>query len=134
MNATLNGKWSYRSFRHDPIVVKDGQVEGSPELAARWSPPGVLEASTSATGEVTGTLTFRPGVALKITGRIVPASGDDPAFVELTGEGLGSVNRLKGIFIPGSSHVVGTILCLAHDLLKQPNGTAGPFALFPVAA
>ena len=40
MNETLNGKWSYRSFRHEPIVVKNGQVEGNPDLAIPWSPPG----------------------------------------------------------------------------------------------
>jgi hypothetical protein len=33
------------------------------------------------------------------------------------------VNRIKGFFIPESSHVVGTIMCMDHDLLKQPNGT-----------
>lgn len=30
MNA-LNGKWSYLSFRHDPIVVKEGAVVGDPD-------------------------------------------------------------------------------------------------------
>jgi hypothetical protein len=45
MNETLNGKWSCRSFRHDPIEVKDGQIQGNPELATPWSLPfGVLEA------------------------------------------------------------------------------------------
>ena len=28
MNETLKGKWSFRSFFHDPIVVKDGHVDG----------------------------------------------------------------------------------------------------------
>ena len=61
MNETLNGKWSYRSFRHEPIVLKDGQVDGKPELAIPWSPPGVLEVVTGETGEVMGTLTFGQG-------------------------------------------------------------------------
>ena len=106
--------------------------EGGANLAVPWSPPGVLEATTDADGEVRGTLTFAPGVALKVSGRIVPATEHCPASVELTGEGLSSVNRIKGYFIPGSDHVVGTIRCVANDLLKQPDGTSGPFVLFPI--
>lgn len=34
MNATLNGKWSYCSFRHVPIVLRNGPADGDPELAA----------------------------------------------------------------------------------------------------
>ena len=68
MNTFLDGRCSYRSFRHDPIVLKDGLVEGEPELAALWSPAGVLEVRTGETGEVSGTLTFAPGVALQVFG------------------------------------------------------------------
>ena len=132
MNATLNGKWAYRSFRHAPIVVKDGQVEGTPELATPWSPPGVLEVNTDSRGAVSGVLSFGPGIGLKVAGNVHPATDKSPASVELTGEGLGSVNRIKGHFVPGSDHVVGTILCVANDLLKQPNGTLGPFVLLPI--
>jgi len=134
MNEILNGKWSYRSFRHEPIVLKNGQVEGNPELATPWSPPGVLEVATGETGEVMGTLTFAPDVALKVSGKIIPATDKCPASVELTGEGLTSVNKIKGFFIPGSDHVVGTIMCVANDLSKQRNGTVGPFVLFPMKA
>ena len=130
MNTFLDGRWSYRSFRQDPIVVKDGLVEGDPELAAPWSPVGVLDVRTGETGEVSGTLSFAPGVALEVFGSITHATDTSPASVSLVGQGLGSVNRIKGYFIPGSDHVVGSILCTAHDLLKQPNGTIGPFVLF----
>lgn len=132
MSETLNGKWSYRSFRHEPIMLKDGRVEGNPELATPWSPPGILEVATGETGEVMGTLTFAPGIALKVSGKITPATDTRPASVELTGEGLSSVNKIKGFFIPGSDHVVGTVLNLAHDLAKMPVGTVGPFVLFPI--
>ena len=136
MKEALNGKWSYRSFRHDPIVVKNGAVDGNPELATPWSPPGVLEVTTSETGEVKGTLTFPPGIALKVSGRIIPAAGKVPAAVELIGEGglasTPSVNKIKGFFIPESDHVIGTIMSVANDMLKQPNGTLGPFVLFPI--
>lgn len=135
MNETLDGKWSYRSFRHEPIVLKDGQVQGNPELATPWSPPGgVLEVTTGELGEVMGALTFAPGVALKVWGKIIPATDKCPASVELTGEGHSSVNKIKGFFNPGSDHVVGTIMCVANDMLKQPNGTLGPFVLFPMKA
>jgi hypothetical protein len=76
MNPSLNGSWSYRSFRHDPIVLNEGMVVGDPELATPWSPPGVLEVSTSAEGLVAGTLTFAPGIALKVSGSIVPATAN----------------------------------------------------------
>ena len=132
MKEALNGKWSYRSFRHAPIVVKNGQVDGTPELALPWAPPGTLEAVTGEAGDVKGTLTFAPGVALKVTGTVHPATDKCPASVELIGEGLSSVNRIKGFFIPGSDHVVGTIMCVVNDLAKQANGTAGPFVLVPV--
>jgi len=132
MNETLNGKWSYRSFFHDPIVVKDGKVEGNPNLATPWSPPGILDVVTSETGDVMGTLTFKEGVALKVLGRIIPPTDKSPASVELTGEGPSSVNRIKGFFIPGSDHVVGTIMCVENDLMRKPNGTLGPFVLLPV--
>ena len=133
MNETLNGKWSYRSFRHEPIVVKNGRVEGNPNLAIPWSPLGVLDATTSETGEVTGTLSFGK-IALKVTGNITQATDKCPAFVELMGEGLSSVNKIKGFFVPDSDHVVGTIMCLAKDPLGQPDGTLGPFVLFPKKA
>lgn len=134
MNETLKGKWSYRSFRHDPIIVKDGHVDDNPELAVPWSPPGVLEADTNAAGEVTGKLTFTPEVVLDIKGHIIASTDKTPAYVELTGEFHTSVNKLKGFFIPGSDHIVGTILSMANDLGKQPVGTAGPFVLFPMKA
>jgi hypothetical protein len=134
VNTSLNGKWSYQSFRHDPIVVRDGKVEGKPNLAMAWSPTGALEVVTGEAGEVNGTLTFAPGVALKVSGKVIPATDKCFAAVELIGEGLSSVNRIKGFFIPGSDLVVGTILCEANDLLKLPNGTVGPFVLMPIKA
>lgn len=134
MNETLKGKWSYRSFRHDPIVVKDDHVVGNPELAVPWSPPGVLEVETNMAGEVTGKLIFTPEIVLDIKGRIIPATDKTLASVELTGEFHTSSNKLKGFFIPGSDHIVGTILSMANDLGKRPVGTVGPFVLFPIQA
>jgi hypothetical protein len=132
--AALNGKWTYRSFRNEPIVVKDGKVEGDPQLAIPWAPPGVLDVSTDCEGVVTGTLTFETPIGpkkLQVTGRIVPATGKALASLDVTGEGESSVNTIKGFFIPGSDCVVGTVLCLANDLARQPVGTEGPFVLTP---
>jgi len=134
MSETLKGKWGYRSFRHEKIEVKDGKLVGNPQLAVPWSPAGELNVDTSERGEVMGTLTFAlaPGVSLKVTGLITPATDNSPASVDLTGEGHSSVNKLKGFFVPGSDHVVGTIVSLANDLGRQPDGTVGPFVLFPI--
>ena len=132
MNKTLKGKWYYRSFRHDPIVVKDGKVDGNPQLAIPWAPLGELDADTDEAGKVTGTLTFTPpGVALKITGHITPATDKLPASIEITGEKLPTVYQIKGFFVPDTDFVVGTVLSVANDLAKQPVGTAGAFVLFP---
>ena len=145
MNETLKGKWAFRSFRHDPIIVKDGHVEGDPVLATPWTPPGTLVVDTDERGEVEGKLTFdlppgappgAPAASLKITGNIIPATAKSPAGVELTGTGVGvpAVYEVKGFFVPGSDHVVGTVLSMANDLAKQDVGTAGAFALFPAKA
>lgn len=144
MNAVLNGKWSYRSFRQDSIVVKDGRVEGTPALATPWSPPGVLEVVTNDRGEVTGTLTFSPKtltfspkIVLDVFGNVIPATDKAPPAVRLIGkvelaEGVISINRIEGFFVPDSDHVVGTIMCEQNDPLSHPNGTAGPFVLVPM--
>lgn len=122
----LNGKFSYRSFR-------GGSSDTPPQIAVPWAPPGELEAKTDSAGNVTGTLTFRPGVALAITGTLTPADAarQMPEGVELTGEGLSAVYRIRGFFIPGSDHLVGTVVAEKNDLAQQPNGTSGPFVLFP---
>jgi len=129
---TLNGRWSYLSFRHEPVIVSDGVVLGDPELAEPWSPHGLLEVETSDSGEVRGILTFAPNVKLQVSGMIRPAKANALPFVTLTGEGQGSVNYIKGHFIPNSDHIVGTVMCTQNDLLQQPNGTLGPFVLYPM--
>jgi hypothetical protein len=70
-------------------------------------------------------------IILIVSGRIIPPTPRAPTGIELMGEGLSSLSRLKGFFIPGSDHVGGTILCVANDLAQQPNGAAGPFVRFP---
>jgi hypothetical protein len=44
----------------------------------------------------------------------------------------GSWSYRSFLFTPESGNVVGTIMCTDHDLLKQPNGTLGPFVPVPI--
>lgn len=131
-SPSLSGRFLYQSFRNGPIDVSGGKVIGSPVLAEPWTPVGTLDVKTDTVmGDVSGTLTFRPGVVLQVTGKITPAVDPLPAAVELKGEGLGAVYQIKGWFVPDGDHLVGSVLCLAGDLAKQPVGTVGPFILFP---
>ena len=120
--ADLNGTWSWRSFRSDAATQK---------IAVKWAPPGELVATTDAAGQVTGTLTFRPGVALTVTGSIIPADGEQLEGIEVTGEGLSAVYNIRGFFID-ADHLVGTVVGVKNDLAGQPDGTSGPFALFKI--
>jgi hypothetical protein len=132
MDPNLSGKWAYRSFHADRIVLKDGKLDGNPDLAKIWAPLGELDAETDATGVVTWKLTFAPGVALAVTGRINSATGPLPASLEATAEGHSAIYKIKGFFVPGGDHVVGTVLNVANDLAQQPAGTLGPFVLYHI--
>ena len=124
--SSLNGKWIYRSFRPN---------SGAPPLVP-WAPSGELIVTTDATGQVNGKLTFPSikGLELTISGSVTAAvAGKLPEGVDLIGKGgLGSINKLQGYFINGSSGplVVGTIVAEKSDPAKQPDGTSGPFVLF----
>jgi hypothetical protein len=124
--AALNGKWSYRSFR-------GGANDTPPEIVVPWTPPGELDVKTDGSGKVTGTLTFGPGAALAITGAVTPADAARhiPEGVELTGEGGSAVYKVRGFFIAGSDHIIGTVVAEKNDLARQADGTSGPFVLFP---
>jgi len=132
MKTKLNGLWSYRSFRHDAIVVQDNKVQGKPELLLPWTPVGDFEVTTSEDEQVTATLTFGKGTAkptvLKVAGRITQAAGPLPAAMEVTGEGSESHYQIKGFFV-NDALIVGTVMCTANDVAGQPVGTAGPVVL-----
>ena len=125
--ANLNGTWIYRSFRPD---------NGPPSMVP-WAPPGELSVTTDETGKVNGKLKFPavPGLELTISGSITPAVAEKlPEGIDLTGEGgHQSVNKLRGYFIAGSPSpvIVGTIVAVKNDPAGRPNGTSGPFVLFP---
>jgi hypothetical protein len=133
--ASLDGTWVYNSF-----CPQSGTKDTPPQIAAPWAPTAELQASTDAeTGKVTGTLKFPGGVELAVSGAITPAAGRLPEGIELTGENPMAAYNIRGYFIPGSAGpasgpvIVGTVVAVRNDLLKQPVGTSGPFVLIPAA-
>lgn len=127
--TTLNGKYSYRSF-----TSCIGTASTPPEIAAPWTPPGILEAETDASGKITGTLSFplAPGVVFDVSGSVIAPVGNIPEGIALKGEGLSAIYDIRGFFLTGSDHIVGTVVAIQNDVGKRPNGTSGPFYLFPV--
>lgn len=128
----LDGSWTYKSFR------PQSESPGVPtQIAVPWAKQGDLEVTTDPeTGLIVGTLQFAPGIGLAVSGSITPATEVLPQGVELTAEGLSSINRIRGYFVPmdGRTVVVGTVVAVQNDLAGQPDGTSGPFLLFPAAA
>jgi hypothetical protein len=110
-----------------------------------------LAVTTDATGKVEGKLTIPlppgakvPEIVMSISGSITHAvttpKGLIPEGVKLTGKGeLGSgrvsVNELIGYFVSGGATpvIAGTVTAVKNDPAGQPDGTSGPFALFPAA-
>lgn len=124
----FNGKFHYRSF-----CPKAGTADRAAQVTAPWTPPGTLTVATDEAGKITGSLKFGPTVELKVTGQLTPGVEKDslPEGFDLTGEGLGSVYRVRGYFVDGTDHMVGAVLSTQNDLAKQAVGTIGPFILFP---
>src|SRR4051794_23760553 len=93
-------------------------------------------------GKVKGKLKFPavPGLELTVSGSITPAVAGSPGKpsipegIDLIGEGgHQSVNKLRGYFIAGSPNpvIVRTTVAVKNDPAGRPNGTDGPFVLFP---
>ena len=128
--TAFNGKWLYRSF-----CPARGTKDREPQIAAPWSPVGVMDVVSDAAGKIHGALVFGAGqaneVKLQITGALTPEQSDLPEGIELTGEGPnGSITQLRGYFVAGKQlQIVGTVVAIKNDLAKQPPGTSGPFLL-----
>jgi hypothetical protein len=140
--ANLNGTWIYQSFR---------PFSGPPSPVMPWSTPGRLNVTTHASGKVNGKLTIplppggpAPELVLAISGSITAAStGPMPVSegIHITGkltykDGRESINELRGYFVPGGANpvIVGTVWALQNDPAGEPDGTNGPFVLFPAAS
>lgn len=127
--TTLNGQYYYDSF-----CTKPATTDTPAQIGARWAPHAPLDASTDATGKVSGTLTFAPGVVLNVSGSITPATADLPEGVDLTGTIGPAEYRIRGFFYAGFTGmlVAGVVVAVRNDLAKQPDGTVGAFTLVPV--
>ena len=126
--SRLPQKWSYQSFR----PVPEGG-DNQPQIAAPWSPLASLTVTTDAqTGAVTGDLVFAPEFKLAVTGAVIPAAAGLPEGIELTAEGHGSINKLRGYFVDRAAGLIaGIVIAVKNDPAKQPDGTRGSFVLFP---
>jgi hypothetical protein len=140
--AGLNGTWIYQSLH---------PFSGPPSPVVPWSPRGKLIVTTDAAGKVDGKLTLplppgapMPELVLAISGLITPAVEGPPLplpeGVQLTGklkykDGRESVNELRGYFVAGGASpvIVGTVWAVQNDPGGEPDGTNGPFVLFPAA-
>lgn len=132
--SALNGKWHYQSF----CPRMDGAPTAGvpPQLAAPWTPAGVLDVTTNPAGNIKGTLTFPsiPGLTILVTGQVTPVMGDVPEGIELTGTVGPAIYRIRGFFVGRGYAVVGTTLSTEADVGRRPVGTQGPFILAPLNA
>ena len=143
----LQGEWNYQSFCPSPAVADrttvPPSVRRSALAAAPWTPPSVMNFMTDAAGKITGSAKLGP-LEFKITGSITPpadsiperAASNLPEGIALlvTVESTGTVYNLRGYFLAGSDHLVGTVVAISNDLGFHPPGTSGPFVLYPVKA
>jgi len=137
----LNGVWIYQSFR---------RFTGPPSPLVPWSPVGKLSVTTDETGKVQGKLTMPlppgapvPELVLTVSGSITPAAAGPmpmPEGVELTGkavsgDGIESANELRGYLVAGGNGpvIAGIVVAVRNDPAGEPDGTDGPFVLFPAA-
>ncbi len=101
-----------------------------------------MEFVTDSAGNVTGNAKLGP-IEIMIEGSITPpAAGIPERAANPLAEGIelvitvastGSVYNLRGYFLTGSDHIVGTVVSISNDLGLQPVGTSGPFVLYPVS-
>lgn len=136
----IQGKWYYQSFCQFAADVDRSktppEVKRPPLIAGPWTsptPPAIMEFVTDAAGNVTGTAKLGP-IEFKIGGSVKPGGDQILEGVELsvTVEKFAAVYKLRGFFLANSDHIVGTVVAISNDLNFQPDGTSGPFALYPV--
>ncbi len=133
----LQGKWNYQSFCSFAGVVDRSKtppdVKRPPLIAAPWTPPSEMAFQTDPSAKVTGSAKLGQ-VEFKINGSITPATDGIPEGVELvvTVDAFATVYNLRGYFLADSDHIVGTVVAISNDLGDQPDGTTGPFVLYPV--
>ena len=142
----LEGRWNYLSFAAKPAEVDRShlvpKMKEPPNLCAEWTPASVIEFSTDDSGRVTGNASIGP-ISFSFEGSVEQPADDNRGGIDLTAtvdsvlarhltnNDNDSVYRLVGSFLPNSTHIVGSVLCLSNDLGFMPQGTIGPFVLYP---
>ena len=132
----IQGKWHYQSFCQFAGEVDTSknppEVKKLPLIAGPWAPPAVMELVKDAAGNITGTAKLGP-IESKVSGSVKPTRDNIPEGIELvvTVERFKAIYKLQGFFLANSDHIVGTVVAISNDLGYQPDGTSGPFVLYP---
>ena len=143
---TLEGRWNYLSFAAKPAEIDRSHIvpkmKEPPNLCAEWTPPSIMEFSTDDAGHVTGEASIGP-IQFSIEGSVLQPTDGNRGGIDLTvtvksilarhltHNDDDSVYRMVGSFLPNSTYIVGSVLCLSNDLGFMPQGTSGPFVLYP---
>lgn len=140
----FEGRWTYQSYLILPTAAELAAPPGSPVTAKKWAQGKVLLAD-GVEMEAAGTLTFLPGVELRVHVKFVSGEGGRPAEFEATGTGesgptTGAVYELVGWAIPDAAgrlaEVRGSVRAVrgpdsnpGFDLGGMPVGTVGTFII-----
>lgn len=81
MSFSLQGRWTYRSYRNDPALIGDDAQKALQNIFGE----GVFTLAVSG-GKVTGTLDMGSGYFLDLTGTVVPVEGGE-ARIKMVGVG-----------------------------------------------
>jgi hypothetical protein len=135
----INGKWWYQSFCPLAAIVDRTQsppkVQLSAQIAGPWTPSTIMEFKTEA-DKIAGSAKLG-SYTFKINGSLTPVIDSTgfkiPKGFELTivVDGIPTEYKLRGFFLINTKHLVGTVVAIRNDLGGQPDGTSGPFLLFP---
>lgn len=143
----LKGTWTYQSFLLLPTDVETDAPPGASVTARKWA-KGQLIVPEDTTGELSGELVFAPGVTLRVTGQILPATDSTATILQATGKGIqgfteGAIYEITGWIIFTSSQdelptIHGSVLAVRGpntspniELGKMPINTVGAFTLAP---
>ncbi|MBP2449732.1 hypothetical protein [Rhizobium leguminosarum] len=72
MSFSLQGRWTYRSYRNDPAIIGDNAEKALQNIFGE----GVFTLATSG-AKVTGMLDMGSGYVLDLTGAVVPVKGGE---------------------------------------------------------
>ncbi len=144
--TTLDGTWHYQSFLILPTPSEGETPPNSAVTARKWT-AGTLTVPTDTYPEVSGELTFAPGVTLTVKGHVLPSDLSSEILVAtsegLTGPTKGSISRIIGTVISdatGPPSIYGSVLGVrGPDTDPNMNGgkpvnTVGTFVLSRVGS